>query len=96
MSLEKLLKKKLFKKKTIYKCILAIQYFEKLINLFHKNYLNKLIVILILFGITLPITRSIIKSYKANLINQNQKWDKLANSTYKKAKKNQIKFRYYF
>lgn len=45
--------KKLFEKKNIWELTSIIQYLKKLINLFYKNYLNKLLAIF--FAINTPI-----------------------------------------
>lgn len=60
--------KQLFEK-NIQEQALAIQHLEKLINLFYKNYLDKLIATSSIINITLLIARSTIKFTKS--INKN-------------------------
>ena len=62
----------------------AVQYLRKLINLFHKDYLDKLIATSPIIKTTPPMARLIIKPTKPT----KQKQGQLANSINKRAKKN--------
>lgn len=59
-----------FKEKNTWEPASAVQYLQKLINLYYKDYLDKLIVIFLAINIVLLIIRSTIKPAKSLKLKQ--------------------------